>query len=253
MAFNTPKFNTPTFVDNPPLLFSKNPLANILSKTKLDNQVEKIVPKLKQLYANKGFVDASFEATMKAVGWRDGQPWCAYYVKLVLMQLYSFDREWLSKNIGGGAVDNLYIVNNLNNRGDKRYIAITKNEKPQVGDVFCQGVSGNGHTGIIVEVLGQSGNAWDVKTIEGNTSEKGVREGYRTLYLNRTLQVGVASKGGSKVLKGYWRRNFTEQELQDIIYDESQGTFVKKGDTIFDPKKWEKSGLNPLDNYKIWI
>jgi hypothetical protein len=245
MAFNSPKFNDPP--TTLPLL-STFSLTNILSTKKLDNQVEKIVPKLKQLYDNRGFVDASFQATMESVGWQDGLMWCAYYVKLVYMQLYSFDREWLSKNIGGGAVNNLYNVINLNKQGDKKYIAITKNEKPQVGDVFCQGVSGNGHTGIVVEVLGELGNGWKVKTIEGNTSEKGVREGYRTLYLNRTLQVGVASKGSSKVLKGYWRRNFTEQELADITYDESQGTFVKKGATIVNPKGWETNPLNPFAN-----
>jgi hypothetical protein len=224
--FTTPTFKNPLTTDS---------LTNVLSTKKLDNQVEKIVPKLKQLYANKGFVDATFEATMQSVGWRDGQPWCAYYVKLVFMQLYSFDREWLSKNIGGGAVDNLYNVKNRNAVKDNRYIAITKNEKPQVGDVFCQGVSGNGHTGIVVEILGQSGNGWKCKTIEGNTSEKGVREGYRTLYLERTLQVGVASVGSSKVLKGYWRRNFTEQELAKISYDEAQGTYVMRKGTIQTP------------------
>jgi hypothetical protein len=144
------------------------------------------------------------------------------------MQLFSFDRDWIAKNIGGGAVDNLYVISNLNKKGDKRYIAIKTNEMPQVGDVFCQGVSGKGHTGIIVEVLGQSGKGWSCKTIEGNTSDEGVREGYRTKYLTRTLQVGVAGKGSTKVLQGYWRRNFTQEEIDNIYYDEVQGTYVMK-------------------------
>ena len=221
MRFNTPKFGEPT----PPLL-STLTLTNVLSTKKLDNQVEKIAPKLKDMYSNAGFVDASFESMMKSVGWQGTLPWCAWYVKIVFMQLYSFDREWLSKNIGGGAVNNLYNIIELNKKGDKRYIAITKNEKPQVGDVFCQGVSGNGHTGIIVEVLGQSGNGWNVKTIEGNTSDAGVREGYRTKYATRTLEIGKLS--GQQVFKGYWRRNFTKQELESITYDEAQGTFLKR-------------------------
>ena len=149
------------------------------------------------------------------------------------MQLYSFDRDWLSKNIGGGAVNNLYNVQNLNAMGDKRYIAFTKNEKPQVGDVFCMGVSGNGHTGIVTEVLSQSGNGWNVKTIEGNTNDKGVREGYRTQYKQRTLEIGKLS--GGQVMKGYWRRNFTEQELAKISYDESQGTYVMRKGTLQTP------------------
>jgi len=39
--------------------------------------------------------------------------------------------------------------------------------------------------------------------------------------------VGVASVGSTKVLKGYWRRNFTEKELEFIKYDEAQGTYIK--------------------------
>jgi hypothetical protein len=225
MPFNAPKFNDPTNPPTPPFLTTLS-FTNLLSTKKLDSQFERIVPKLKKMYDNVGFVDASFEAMMKSVGWQGGQAWCAYYVKIVLMQLYSFDREWLSKNIGGGAVNNLYIVQNRNAVGDKRYIAITKNEQPQIGDVFCMGVGGNGHTGIVLEVLGQSGNGWSCKTIEGNTSDEGVREGYRTRYLTRTLQVGVAGRGSTQVLKGYWRRNFTKDELSKISYDEQQGTYV---------------------------
>ena len=237
-----PKFTTPTF--NTPPLLSATSFTNILSTKKLDNQFEKIVPKLKKLYNNAGFVDASFEATMKAVGWGNGQAWCAYYVKLVYMQLYSFDREWLSKYIGGGAMDNLYIVKNRNAVKDYRYIAITKNEKPQIGDVFCLGKSGDGHTGIIVEVLGQLGNGWNVKTIEGNTSDAGVREGYRTQYLTRTLEIGKNSKG--KIFNGYWRRNFTQDELAKIIYDEAQGTFVMKSESSRIYDKITENVQNPI-------
>jgi hypothetical protein len=249
MAFNTPKFNTPTFGNNPPTtpLLATTSLTNILSSKKLDSQFERATKFLK-VGKNGGFVDASFEAMMESIGWKGSQPWCAYFVKLVYMQLYSFDRDWLSKNIGGGAVDNLYAINNLNKKGDKRYIAIFDNEQPQVGDVFCGGVSGNGHTGIVVEILGQSGNGWNVRTIEGNTSDKMVREGYRTQYLTRTLQVGV--KSGGQVLKGYWRRNFTETEIADISYDEAQGTYVKKGATIVNPKGWDTNPLNPMTYQK---
>jgi hypothetical protein len=249
MAFNTPKFREPSFSKNPPNppLLATTSLTNILSTTKLDSQFER-ADKFRKVGQNAGFVDASFETMMKVVGWKGSLPWCAYYVKLVYMQLYSFDRDWLSKNIGGGAIDNLNIVSNLNKKGDKRYLAIFNDDQPLVGDVFCSGVSGNGHTGIIVEVLGQSGKGWNVKTIEGNTSDKAVREGYRTQYLTRTLQIGV--KSGGQIMRGYWRRNFTETELADIIYDESQGTYVKKGATINNPKGWESNPLNPMNIMK---
>jgi len=249
MPFNTPKFRDPSGKTPPtptpiiPLLVT-NSLTNILSSKKLDNQFER-ADKFRKVGENAGFVDASFEAMMKVVGWQGSLPWCAYYVKLVFMQLYSFDRNWIAKNIGGGAVDNLYAINNLNKQGDKRYLAIFNDDELIVGDVFCGGVSGNGHTGIIIEVLGKSDKGWDVKTIEGNTSDKLVREGYRTQYLTRTLKIGVYS-GGVKI-KGYWRRNFTETEIANIIYDESEGTYVMKGANIVNPKGWDTNPLNPMN------
>lgn len=170
---------------------------------------------------NVGFVDSSFEQMMKSVGWQSSQAWCAYYVKLVLMQLFSFDKEWLSKNIGGGAVQNYENVKNLNKKGDKRYIAFT-NGKLQVGDVFCQGIVGNGHTGIIVQILDEETNYCE--TIEGNTNSNKSREGDKVKKLKRYLVVGKQS--GGKIVKGFYRRNFTEQELNSISYDENKQTYV---------------------------
>jgi hypothetical protein len=240
MAFNTPKFNDPT---NPPLPFlSTMSLTNILSTKKLDKQYEK-------LGKNVGFLDASFQAMMKSVGWQGGQAWCAYYVKLIYMQLFSFDREWLSKNITGSAMGNLNSVINLNSKGDKRYIAIKNNDEPVVGDVFCLGVVGDGHTGIVTEILGKSGNGWKVKTIEGNTGASGTREGDKTASLTRTLELGVVSKGSSKAFKGYWRRNFTKDELANIVYDEAQGTYVMKTKTVFSDEQWKTNPLNPFAKF----
>ena len=205
---------TPLF-SNITSVFGK--LLGFLDNRGFSNQLEKKI----RGRENVGFVDSSFEAMMKTVGWTSSQAWCAYYVKLVLMQLFSFDKEWLSKNIGGGAMQNFENVKNLNKKGDKRYIAFTSG-KLQVGDIFCQGVVGNGHTGIIVQILDEKTNYCE--TIEGNTNSSKSREGDKVKKLTRYLVVGKPS--GGKIVKGFYRRNFTEDELSRIRYDEEKQTYV---------------------------
>lgn len=237
MAFNTPKFNTPKFGEPTPLLITTN-LTKAISINKLDTQYEKVGN-------NKGFVNASFEAMIKSVGWQGGQAWCAYYVKLVFMQMYSFDRVWLSKNISGLAMGNLVTIENLNKQGDRRYVASRSNDV-QIGDVFCmQYPSGGGHTGIVTEILSASGNGFKVKTIEGNTGASGTREGDKTMPLTRTLTIGQNTMGG--ILKGYWRRNFTNAEKEQLRYDEQQGTFILSGQEVINPKGWATNPLNPMN------
>lgn len=170
---------------------------------------------------NVGFVDGAFEQMMRSVGWQSSYAWCGFYVKLVLMGLFSFDKAWLSKNIGGSAMGNFYNVQNLNKKGDKRYIAFTKG-KLQVGDVFCGQRSGGGHTGIIVKILDEQTNLCE--TIEGNTNSNKSGEGDKVKTLKRNLIVGKSSAGLNIV--GFFRRNFTEEELKSIRYDEDQRTFV---------------------------
>lgn len=224
MAFNTPTFNNPTFTNPKPVLLSATLFTDFLTNRKLINQFEK-------RGKNVGFTDASFQAMMKSVGWRSGDAWCAYYVKLVYMSMFSFDRQYISKNFGGGSNSNLVNIERLNDKGDTRYLA-SRNNDPQVGDIFCQGVqnfgrgqSGYGHTGIIVEVIDKVGNGYKVKTIEGNTNAGGSREGNKSAILTRTLEVG---KKADKWMLGYIRRNFTPQEIEKLAYDEANQTFIFK-------------------------
>jgi len=192
-------------------------LVGFLDFRGFSNQLERQVKKRQ----NVGFVDESFELMMKSVGWTTSQAWCGFYVKLVLMELFSFDKQWLSKNLGGGAVQNFLNVQNLNKKGDNRYIAFTTG-KLQVGDVFCQGIVGNGHTGIIVQILDEKTNFCE--TIEGNTNSSKSREGDKVKKLQRYLTVGKPS--GGKIVKGFFRRNFTEEELKNLRYDDEKATFV---------------------------
>jgi hypothetical protein len=212
--------NKSSIVPNVPLLITSK-FGTFLNEKNLSNQMEKAV-RGKQ---NAGFVNGAFEAMMKSVGWTGGQAWCAYYVKIVLMQMYSFDRDWIVKNFSAKAASNFKTVKALNNRGDMRYVAISTGA-PQIGDVFVQentDGSGKGHTGMVLSIV--NGNV--CKTIEGNTNLGGSREGEGVYSLTRDLTIGSVSKGSQpKRLVGYIRRNFTTEELNKLNYDENNQTFV---------------------------
>ena len=193
-----------------PLLSSFNPF---LTSKGFRGQMERIVKGAE----NVGFVDASFQAMMKSVSWKGGEAWCMYFCKLVYMQFYSFDREFLAKHFNGSTGGTLQNVINLNAKGDKRYIFIHQ-PTPQVADIICL----QGHVGLVQEVISPT----IVKTIEGNTNLKGVREGEGVTENTRTLIVGKSSFG--QMFKGYIRRNFTQDELNKLYFDETEKTLKFK-------------------------
>ncbi len=211
-------------LDTPPLVIAKFP--TFFGSTGLTGQSEKSI---RGKFNNYGFVDATFEAMMRSVGWIDGQSWCAYFMKVSLMQLYSFDREWVAKKLTGSAYGNLVAVEGYNAKGDKRYLGI-RSGIPEVADVVCMlNPSGEGgHTFMVTEVLGgDEANGWKVKTIEGNTNNGGSREGDKVLERSRTIKVGVRS--GGQIVKGYIRRNFTQTELNQLRFDDAKQTFYFAG------------------------
>ena len=193
-----------------PLLTTFNPF---LSNKSFRGQMERVV----KGGQNVGFVDASFQAMMKGVGWKGGEAWCMYYCKLVYMQFFSFDREFLAKHFNGSTIGTLQNVINLNAKGDKRYLFIAENT-PQVADIICL----QGHVALVQEVISPT----VVRTIEGNTNLKGVREGEGVSENKRTLIVGKPSFG--QMFKGYIRRNFTEDELKKLYFDETEKTLKFK-------------------------
>ena len=206
-----------------PLLTVFNPF---LTNKGFRGQMERIIKGSE----NVGFVDASFQAMMKSVGWKGGEAWCMYFCKLVYMQFYSFDREFIAKHFNGSTSDQpfdkagtvggtVFNIKKLNKQGDKRYVFIADNT-PQIADIICM----QGHVALVKEIIDNT----HVKTIEGNTNLKGDREGQGVEELNRTLVVGKASKGSSKVFKGYIRRNFSQDELEKLYFDENEKTLKFK-------------------------
>jgi hypothetical protein len=235
--FNKPTFTTST-TDITPLVVTQN-LSNILSKTGISNQFEKGI---KGKFDNYGFVDATFESMMKSVGWVGGYKWCAFYMKVVMMQLFSFDRDWIVKKLGGGAYENLTNVESYNAQGDKRYLAIRKGA-PEVADYVALKGKVGGHTFMVTELLGgNETEGWKVRTIEGNTNFTGTSDGEKTESIIRTIKIGGTTK--TQVVKGYIRRNFTPSELAMLTYDNAQQTFVFKGQTPASPSNAPKGSIS---------
>lgn len=116
---------------------------------------------------NKGFTDRYFRKLMEKQGWRPGYAWCSFFVMGVL-------EECGIPNTITGWSPTAY------NKKDVIYTDGRFYQSHSPGDVLVMTLSYNdkkkrfkgiGHTGI-VELIGK----YSVRTIEGNTNERGTRD-----------------------------------------------------------------------------
>lgn len=120
----------------------------------------------KEISPNKGFDDPIFERMMKEVGWYKSAPWCAFFAKLV----WKLAKQYVS-HISGSAVNTFVKLDH-----SKEY---EKTTKPIVGALviwrsYKDGKKlSTGHIGIVTKV--NEDNTFE--TVEGNTTDKGGREG----------------------------------------------------------------------------
>lgn len=224
-----PKFVPPTPPETPktptpPTSIISDTLNIFLPQRRFEGQAEKIVVnKVGKKIQNSAFIDPTFESMLKSVGWKSSQSWCAYFVKVFLMQFYSFDKDYVNKNFTGGAISNLYTIAGKNKMGDNRYLAFFEG-RPQVGDVVVwRYPNGGGHTGVVVYDYGDG----NYDTIEGNTTASAnSREGERVSKRKKNLKVG--QKNFTATMIGFLRRNFTPTELENLYYDENEQTMKFK-------------------------
>jgi len=119
---------------------------------------------------NSGFTDLKFEQRMKDVGWEKYLAWCSFFCELVWKESCC-DKTLLAvinKNFSGSATSTF-----KNFDLDKTF---KTGVEPKLGAliVFRYGNSWQGHIAIVTEVVDKT----TVKTVEGNTNDKGGREGY---------------------------------------------------------------------------
>ncbi len=138
---------------------------------------------------NLGFKDPAFEAMMKDVGWKRGQAWCAYFVKVVWITKYGKKLPELDKLLSGSTIT---TWNNFKNDTSGKFEA---SKIPHVGDIVIWSKVGTsfGHTGIVAKV-----GANEFESIEGNTNDKGGREGY--IVAKKTREYDFDKTSGMKLL-----------------------------------------------------
>jgi hypothetical protein len=141
----------------------------------------------KEKPANSGFQNSDFEKEMKGVGWKPGESWCAYFVRLVFKKAQP-DNKTFNDLLSPSAVATLAnFEKNL-----PRYIS----KVPSTGDVFIMQKysrgkkTWQGHIGIVSEV--EKDFFW---TIEGNSNDEGGREGIEVATLKRKVDFVVKPNG----------------------------------------------------------
>lgn len=135
---------------------------------------------------NSGFNDAEFEKRMKDTGWVRGASWCAYFTELVWVEAYKGTTlERVVKSLFSGSATATYKNFDL--------AKWTISQRPQIGAlaVWRLGNGWQGHIGIVIEVP----NDKSFKTVEGNTNDKGGREGYIVAVKNRVTKAPYQAKG----------------------------------------------------------
>ena len=135
-----------------------------------------------EIKGNMGFKDPEFEAKMRAVGFKDTYAWCALFCELVWTEAYAeFAPEMLpllAKEFSAGTV-----------RSFRHFKSLRWTSKvPEAGDIVIWQSYKNGkakttgHAAIVMAV--KDGY---IETIEGNTNDKGGREGYTVAEKTRTI------------------------------------------------------------------
>ena len=134
---------------------------------------------------NSGFINPDFEAEMKEEGWQKGWAWCALFCKVVYKNALPEKAAELNKIFSPSVVQTFknfekakYPVHALPRPGYLVLWQSIKDGRPQ----------STGHAGIVTSLK----STWEFKSIEGNTSEAGSREGI------------IVGENDRKVLKDVW-------------------------------------------------
>jgi hypothetical protein len=128
----------------------------------------------KEISGNKGFVNKDFDKKMRSIGFYSGAPWCGFFALLVYTEA--------KQSIKLLSASSARII-------EKATTADNWHAEPKEGAVVVWATFKNGerqatgHIGIVTEVK----DAINYTTAEGNTTDKGGREGIMVALRNRHL------------------------------------------------------------------
>jgi hypothetical protein len=131
--------------------------------------------------SNTGWKDSEFERRMKEVGWLMGQAWCAYFVELSFKEAYPEEYKKLERCFDASAVKTFQKF---------KEAGYPISQTPVVGSIVVWQTQKSGkphwtgHAAVCSEVIDDK----TFKSIEGNTSASGSREGYIVAEKLRKIQ-----------------------------------------------------------------
>lgn len=143
--------------------------------------IEKIINTAKlyigqeEIQPNLGFKDPVFNSKMNSVGFYRSASWCAFFVMLVMKEIYQYTDIWkYLKSMLSPSTHTMW-VNFYNNKNEIAKFTTSQVPKPGSIVIWQEGNGTNGHTGIVVSV-DPGGN--NFTSIEGNSNHDGSRNGY---------------------------------------------------------------------------
>lgn len=140
---------------------------------------------------NSGFHDSDFERKLRRVGFDTGHAWCCYFAELVFKEAYPEKFAELDVMFSGSTVQTFQNFKNA---------AYPISYAPQIDHLVIWQImykgkpQTTGHAGIVSSVT----DTWQFKSVEGNTNDTKVREGYIVAEHNRKVLADVQS--GMKIL-----------------------------------------------------
>lgn len=149
---------------------------------------------------NSGFVDKVFQKKMEEVGWVKSYAWCCYFSELCV-------KEWailigrkdivalLPKLFSGSATATyknceLYAQQNPNGP-----IRVSKTPVPNSVAIYRHGIGWQGHAAVTINSAKAADKNTYTKNVEGNTNDKGGREGYIVARKTRNHNAPFTNKG----------------------------------------------------------
>lgn len=140
---------------------------------------------------NMGFNDHDFEHKMIAIGFQKTHAWCCYFAELCFKEAFPQKLDELNRLFSAST-----IITFRNFKAAGYPISLT----PVLGalviwQTYKNGESqGTGHAGVCIAAVG----AKDFHTVEGNTNDKGGREGYITA--EKARHVDTTAVNGLRLL-----------------------------------------------------
>jgi hypothetical protein len=145
-----------------------------------------------EIAGNMGFTNEQFERLMKEVGWREGDAWCVFFVKLVW---YNMAPEWLKAKIKRRVTGSTWTTwENLKDDPNFQISAVPKAGDMVIWRLYRDGEpTWDGHAGVVKSV-----GYGNFTTIEGNTNSLGGTEGFEVAEKTRTIDYTV--KNGLRLI-----------------------------------------------------